>query len=247
MAISVVSVNIERKNHLDRVRDFLISENADIVCLMEVCEEDVIDLAGGRYPFTTYAPNDLQTRFGGGEGTLGVAILSKKPIENVERYYCGENIDKNLKEPGMGTHSPVLLAGETCGVRIGSVHFSWTSDGDADVRQKIHLQLLLKYLESRGEIVVTGDFNIPRGRELYFEIANKFKDNIPENILSTIDPELHRANKNDHGKLALVVDYVWTRHLAESRQGTPEYSVRDVRVISGVSDHCALAYSIDKI
>jgi hypothetical protein len=39
MAIKLVSVNIEGKKHLDTVRDFLMREDSDVVCLMEVAEQ----------------------------------------------------------------------------------------------------------------------------------------------------------------------------------------------------------------
>ena len=58
MSLKLVSVNIEGKKHLKTVTKFLTKENADMVCLMEVREIDVLKLAGEEYPFVVFAPND---------------------------------------------------------------------------------------------------------------------------------------------------------------------------------------------
>lgn len=93
------------------------------------------------------------------------------------------------------------------------------------------MRLLLDLLKGE-EIVIAGDFNIPRGNEMYQKLQTHFRDNIPTEVESTVDPILHYANKDISGTLKLVVDYIWS---------TPKYKVENVRVVSGVSDHCALA------
>jgi endonuclease/exonuclease/phosphatase family metal-dependent hydrolase len=204
---------------------------------MEACQEDLLTLGGGQYPDIQYAPNDVLVHTPNRLKT-GVAILAKIPITEVEKYYCGEDVNTCLNRPGEGTHTPIVLTAIVDGIRLGVVHFSWTHDGNADARQRQTLQKLLAFAHSKGEMILGGDFNIPRGRELYFQLAKEYHDNIPHEIATTIDPQLHRANREIPGNLRLVVDYLWS---------TPKYQVKDVRVESGVSDHCALVCTISLV
>lgn len=236
MTTKIVSLNMERHKHFDKVHDFLRKEDQDIVCLMEAAENDLRQLQGDNYPYVVYATNDAMPS-SEGKGTTGVAVLSKKPIENPEKFYCGEEDLAFLTEPGMGTHAPILITAQIGEIQIGAIHFTWTKDGSVDDRQRKHVGILLDYLKSKGEIVVCGDFNIPRPNEMYQEIAKNYKDNIPSVITTTIDPNLHRVNQIESGKLQYVVDYVWT---------SSKYEVSNLRVVEGVSDHCALVFDVEK-
>ena len=71
-----------------------------------------------------------------------------------------------------------------------------------------------------------GDFNAPRGGEVFDQLASHYSDCVPPEITTTIDQELHRAKG-----LQYVVDSIFS---------TDQYRLEDVRVQSGVSDHCAL-------
>lgn len=240
MAIKLVSLNIEGKKHLKEVGEFLVKTEADIVCLMEVCREDVLELAGEHYPFVVFAPNDVLGNHKNVDDSLvetGVAILSKQVIEESEKDYFGEKPRTFIDRSGTTSHAPVLLTAKVGGLDLGLVHFTWSINGNVSEIQRKHLKLLLGKVKDR-EMVLCGDFNIPRGNELYSEIAKNFKDNIPSEIESTLDPVLHYANKEEVGRLKYVVDYVWS---------TKGYVVTDLQVISGVSDHCALVCTISLV
>lgn len=241
MKIKIVSVNIEGDKHLDTVDTLLVQENPDIVLLMEATEQGMKQLAGSTYPYTAFAPNDVVGNIAGmhGDEKVGVAILSKYTLLGSETYYCEERIEDYLVEKPDATHAPVLLLASVATAddvwQVGAVHFSWTPDGAPNARQRKHAELLIKHLQTKGELLVGGDFNIPRGSELYHKLATSLRDNVPLEAQTTIDPDLHRVNMDNRGKLALVVDYAWS---------TKEYSVGDLRVVSGVSDHCALVYYV---
>lgn len=85
---------------------------------------------------------------------------------------------------------------------------------------------------------MAGDFNIPRGNEMYRKLLSNYRDNIPPTIESTIDPILHYANKEEPGRLKTVVDYVWS---------TPKYLVSGVRLEPGVSDHCGVVSAVSRV
>ncbi len=233
MAIKLVSINIEGQKHLEAVKAFLAREKADVACLMEVYGSDLAWIAQD-YPHVVYGPNNVVSA----GVTLGVAILSKAPITEQEIFYCDGKSATTLDILGDGTHSPVVVMARIGEYQIGVTHFTWVPNGEADARQREHVSTLLEHLGQQGEFVIVGDFNIPRGRELYHELAKHYHDNIPADIATTIDPDLHRANWKERGKLALVVDYVWT---------TKAYNVNNVRVVSSVSDHCGLVCSVSKV
>ena len=240
MATKLISLNIEGKKHLKEVREFLAKSEADIACLMEVCREDVLELAGERYPFVVFAPNDVLGNHKNVDDSLvetGAAILSKKVIEESEKDYFGEKPRTFIDRSGKTSHAPVLLTAKVGGLVLGIVHFTWSINGRVSEIQHKHLKSLLSKVKD-GEMILCGDFNIPRGNELYEELAKNFKDNIPSEIETTLDPVLHYANKEEVGRLKFVVDYMWS---------TKGYKVSDVQVISGVSDHCALVCTISLV
>ena len=100
--------------------------------------------------------------------------------------------------------------------------------------QHKHLDNLLSHLEGK-ELVLCGDFNIPRRNGAYGKLAARYKDNIPSNVKTTIDYELHRVKSEGKPKFEVVVDYLWS---------TPKYEISGVRIVSGVSDHCGLVCEI---
>lgn len=104
-------------------------------------------------------------------------------------------------------------------------------------RQKVNVLELLELVKNE-ELVLAGDFNIPRGNKVYKQVTKLFKDNIPAEVESTIDPDLHYRNTKQAGTLKLVVDYVFS---------TPKYLVSDVKVTPGVSDHCAIVCVVNKL
>lgn len=236
--MKVVSLNIERHKHFDLVKNFLAKENPEIICLMEVCQSDVAILAGEDYPYRIYAPNAVMPE-SEGKGTTGVAILSKEMMDDYEVFYCGEDPDSLLEPVGAGyTHLPVLILANLGDLQIGAIHFTWTPDGSIDDQQRRNMEILLDYLSTKDELVICGDFNIPRGNEMYKKLLTNYRDNVPAEIDTTLDPNLHRANFEISGKLKYVVDYIWS---------TPKYTVSEVRVEQGVSDHCGIVFKISVI
>ena len=115
---------------------------------------------------------------------------------------------------------------------ISTTHFTWTPDGDANEYQRKDLENLMKILDGYKSFVLAGDFNAPRGREIFSAIAAKYKDNIPLEYVSSIDSNLHRAPG-----LKLMVDGLFS---------TPDYKVEDAELVCGVSDHCAIVAKISK-
>lgn len=239
-----MSVNIEGQKHLGAVRDFLLKENPDVVCLQECFPEMIKQMTGNNWPYQFFVPTYKVDQDGRGlkysaTRKWGEAILSKLPMrdKNVLRVKMKTYGPDNLPGYGSDNHLPTVLLATIGGYTIGTTHFTWTPKASVTDRQRAHVAELLKITKGK-ELVLCGDFNIARGNEMYQKLLRDYCDNVPASVETTIDPALHYANKMRPGKLKLVVDYVWS---------TPKYKVSEVRVESGVSDHCALVCTISLV
>ncbi len=85
---------------------------------------------------------------------------------------------------------------------------------------------MLELTKPYKDLVFCGDFNIPRPNKYYQQLRSTFTDNVPEQYLSSIDPDLHHIKG-----LQKMVDYIWTRGVCK---------VTNVHFKNGVSDHLAL-------
>lgn len=235
--MKIISLNVEGQKHLSRVREFLVRENADVVCLQEYFPETRENLLSD-YPYYFFVPTykvdqDQNGLKHSATRVWGELIASKVAFKHTEvrRVTMDDYGSEYLPSYPQDNHLPSLLVVELVNdMKVATIHFTWTPNGTVTLRQNRHIKELLEMTKAE-ELIICGDFNIPRGNEMYHELRKVWQDNIPEKIESTIDPKLHYANKKQEGKLKLVVDYAWS---------TPKYQVRDVRVECGISDHCAV-------
>ena len=233
--LTLASINIERSKHLSRVFSFLEAAGPDVVCLQEVIEEDICAFRNRlHYQHHVYAPlsrhpDDGQNR------SQGLGIFSRLPfVETVEIAYAGEGtgydvLDLTSMHSKYRTNRYVLvLVSITFGGQsfsIANTHFPWTPDGSAAEFQRKACGNLIAALTGR-ELVLCGDFNAPRGGEIFTRLATQWRDNVPSHYVTSIDPKLHRA-----GPLQLMVDGLFS---------TDGYRLSDVVLHNGVSDHCAI-------
>ena len=169
----------------------------------------------------------------------GVAIFSRLPVKAQSvRYYVGrpdtvpDSDDNDPLTYNASNRMVVLCDIEKEGnlFRIGTTHFTWTPDGESTDEQRSDMKALLTLFDGAEEFVLAGDFNVSRGGELFGVLAQRYKDNVPPQYTTSIDGNLHRR-----GQLNRMVDGIFS---------TPSYTVSDVEMISGVSDHCALVAQI---
>jgi len=244
--IRLVSVNIEKDRHFNTVLSFLREKKPNVVCLQEVFEKDMplFEKELGMKGF--FAITHRWRIMSGGRAEiipLGVGILSSLPVTQVlPKYYSGDHLHLQISNEGMDdTEARVLLVAfmNISGVlyTIGTTHFTWSPKGEADDRQRRDLKSFFEKTDEfkNDGIVIAGDFNAPRGREIFREIETRFKDNIPLTYITSLDPRLHRAPLEIKH---LMVDGVFS---------TPEYSVSNVSLNFGVSDHAAIVADIVKI
>ncbi|MEA2056933.1 MAG: hypothetical protein U9O78_04515, partial [Patescibacteria group bacterium] len=109
---------------------------------------------------------------------------------------------------------------------VATTHFTWSANGKTSDLQKNDLKKLKQKLDKIDQFILCGDFNNPRGEYIYDSLASWYSDNIPQEVKTTIDPDLHRA-----GPLQLVVDGLFS---------TDSYQANSVKIVSGLSDHQAV-------
>lgn len=226
MPIKIVQLNVEKNRHLDKVIPFLKKQNADVVCLQEVMQHDIatIEKETGLHGF--FAPISFQPKINDVQGNV---ILSRYPIIEFSIYtyihmenYLGEKLSHNI--------SIAKIAADT-EYTIMCTHFPVTPNGKIDDNQKKAWDKLKIKLASYDQFVLAGDFNAPRGREMFAKFTEMLKDNLPPEVKTTLDPKHHR-----HPHLVYAVDNIFSKNMV----------VSNVKVVDNLSDHKAIVATITK-
>ncbi len=234
----LISVNIEHDKHIDRLMPFFERERPDVLYLQEVFEEDFslmrekFSMEGAFEPYLF-----VKSSLGSGElHKSGCAILTKLPMRDikVEYYYGNASEIKTHGLIAVEDQSKVLLSAnvEISGksYRLATTHFTWSADGDTTDRQREDLKKLLGLLREERSLILAGDFNAPRGREIFSELSKHYRDNIPREYTTSVDKNLHRA-----GDLQLMVDGLFS---------TEDIEFGNVKLVDGVSDHMAIVAEV---
>lgn len=245
--MKLITLNLEGDRHLDVALPFFARENPDILCLQEVYETDMVRIARDNAMHYAFEAMTLRPR-GGIEETsqpFGIGLVSKKEIKRVSAHLYHETVpplsrfDDSTPERTNATIRRMVLIGEIEGMKIGTTHFNWSPNGVEDEAQLEAFPKLIEALNTYSELLLCGDFNIPRGvNSLYGRLISHFTDCIPLEIIGSVDVSRHR--RRDTPLIAeriskYMVDYILTRG---------NYSVSDVRQVCGVSDHCAFVAEI---
>jgi len=239
-SLKLVSCNIEGDRHLPEVVAFVKRETPDIVCFQEVYQENVQNLSQkfGMYSYffpmmKIEKPNAMNFSL---HGLWGITIFSRLKPSKVDCFcYTGrkDNIpvfdDTNPNSPNR-VLVWVELEKNSSVIRIATTHFTWSPKGQTTSLQLEKFTILNSKLSAIGDLVLCGDFNAPRGKEIWRLLPAKYQDHIPPEVTTTIDPKLHRA-----GDIQYVVDALFS---------TPEYEVTSVKVVSGVSDHMGIVGTV---
>jgi endonuclease/exonuclease/phosphatase family metal-dependent hydrolase len=200
-------------------------------------------------------------------GVLGLAILTRHPVRAVQhRYYSPavaiddlqEYLAPRLKDDDFSPKSvdipfeipkfthpnsmwrvlssvEVEVSGEW--YRVANTHFTWSDDGQFTTKQAEDFRRFWANIEDLGEVILTGDFNSPRGghgdgANPYDLLSDRMESVVPMEETTTLDPNLHRG-----GELHLVVDGIFL---------TPTYSAHKVTLAVGVSDHKPILAEVEK-
>ena len=252
VSLRLVSINIERSKHLDSVSPFITREAPDVLCVQELMERDVEAISSVFHPQSHVYFSMSRIREGSDVGVFGLGIFSRSPITR-SGAPCYVGPSDTLPDTDSGdarTFNNQNRAVQWCDMekegetfRIGTTHFTWTPHGAPDDAQRRDVTALLHQLDALGDMVLCGDFNAPRGGEIFARIAQRYTDTIPATYDWSLDPVLHRAGDALKGSAealglpGLMVDGLFS---------TPGYLVSEVRLESGVSDHMAIVATVEK-
>lgn len=239
--LKLVCINVERSKHLDTALPFIERVKPDVLCVQELIGHDVDSFAGALGSVVHhYTP--MSRLLAEQPGALsGIGIFSRLPATFSESYYAKQSDEipeTHPQESGTFNNDNRLVLSadiqqEGGDMRICNTHFTWTPNGEADDVQRQDLVIMQGILDTLGEFALCGDFNAPRGREIFTALAARYRDNIPPEYQTSIDGSIHRA-----GNLQLMVDGLFT---------TPAYEASNVSLEGGVSDHMAIVADIRKV
>lgn len=244
--MKLLSLNVEGVVHLPRVMPLIKNELPDVICLQEAGTPYRDELEALGYQ-VTFAPRCIRTH-AEEEFTDGLLFASRLPAVvtsyNFYTPHTGVVLEEFNEETGRhNTPGQVLLGavehnGKT--YHLGTTHFTWTRNGDVPcVAQQTDMQNFLALIVKFPAHCICGDFNIPRAtNRLYAEVTAHYRDEVPTELVTSLDAEFHRLKDNAIKAPLLaryLVDYIFSQ---------PGYTVSNVRQVFGVSDHAALVCEI---
>lgn len=238
--MKIISVNIERRKHLEKITELIKVEKPDVVFFQEICQRDLAffeKLIGGT---GYYVPMVFKEKV---NDYQGIGVVSKLPATHQAKLLVAreDEMQKQIKSSGTGSYQPAdyhvlfTTVNNTDGkiYNFASTHLPVTPVGSVTDYQLETIDRVLNLLSVYEDMVLVGDTNAPRGREAFTKLSEHFADNIPEEYYSSLDNELHRA-----APLEFMVDVLFT---------SKEYSVKNTRLVCGVSDHCAVCAEVFKL
>lgn len=243
--MKLISCNVEGDRHFkERLFPLFAKEKADVLALQEVFEADLerIKKVSGLdqylfYPQANITKPNIHLPL---KGEWGVAIFANDIIQKDGFYYFRNHDDRLVVFQNDNSNSidRVALRAKVKVddhlFQIINIHFTWSGRGQITDEQRISYQILESYLSKHGQCILCGDLNSPREGEIFDHLATIYHDNIPTQVKTTIDKNLHKSGKD----IQLVVDCLFT---------SPDYQVEDIRVVPNTSDHMAVVAEIKKV
>ena len=238
MKIKIVNLNIEGDKHLPEVIGLVERERPDLLCFQEIFQTDFNYFSGrfkmkGVFSPTVFIDQPGKPGFGK-RGVYGIAMIGRLPGKFGSGYYFkrrGQGLPVYGGKPNSGNRA-VVWQKINNGPTVAATHFTWSKAGQTTEKQRQELKGLIKLLVRVKPDVVNGDFNAPRGGEIWTKLTERFVDNIPAEIKTTLDPKLHYANG-----VELVVDGFFTAPKNKTQ-------VKSLRLVNEVSDHLAIVAEI---
>lgn len=239
MPVKLFNLNIEGDKHFQRWLPAALREKPEVVCLQEVFGKDM-DFISDTLGMTGYFVPTMDiaevNKYNiSPRGLWGIGFFTNLTHTTpAVQYYAGEGTIAVFKRPEDSARALIVStvtssSGEQ--LNIATTHFTWTHNGEANENQRVDLTALLEAVEGYTDIVLCGDFNAPRGKETFDRLASVFHDNLPQDVVSTLDADLHYKK----GAIQLAVDTIFS---------SSGYKVTDCRVLTGISDHSGLVAEI---
>jgi endonuclease/exonuclease/phosphatase family metal-dependent hydrolase len=236
----LLTLNCEGIKHLDDWVPVVANLNVDVLCVQELFASSIPLLESRLGLRGTYVPTvvvDAPNRYLPDlEGEWGIGIFSRYPLQNIQIHqYGGPAKMQSFQVPNDDQRFFLSAEIEIDGTTfvVGTLHFTWSAEGEISQLQQADFHVLESQLATYSDLILCGDFNAPRGREMYAQFAARYNDLLPSQYTTTIDGDRHYA-----GPLELVVDTVFATH---------HYAARECRPISGLSDHKGIFAELEKL
>lgn len=265
MSLNVGTLNVGRllqertRAYLERV-SMGTEPIPDVMCIQDIPFRDL-----GMFewaPHIAFAPmtNHL---INGVRAVVGIAIVSRYFMTDIAHYTVwGDGKLKDIKgvndqnqrrfptaendEVINSTEDRVVVCATVCKdgmeYNIATTHGMWVRDGVTnDVQRQCMTRLrntLIGESYRRRGMVLAGDMNFNRGGEVYKMFTLDWNDCVPFEVDNTLDPDHPVVRKG----IKVVTDYVMTH----KGHNCDNYTVTDVRLQAGVSDHCVLSATVSR-
>lgn len=225
----------------DNILDFIYRERPHVVLLQEVYEgslDRIRNALEGQVVFSRMCRLSLTDRVEDAEG-WGVAIGSRYNLLDVGMDYyhgCREDSDTIVLNNGLQSTSSLLQAKLAVGsarFNFATTHFTWHNRAEPSDEQLADFKKLDILLAKLPDLVLTGDFNSPRGQPIFDSIAKRYRDNIPVDVETTFDTTVRPG-----ATWKLVVDGLFT---------SGHYRAENVRMVQGLSDHQGILGQVQKV
>lgn len=228
-----------------KILDFIYREKPDVVLLQEVFEDSLEGFGNalnGQLLFSQMCRVSLTDKEEEVKG-WGVAIgFRHKLIESREDFYHGSSETSNglllnvLNQHGQFPASTLLQARIEVGsdrFNFGTTHFTWVRGAEPSDEQLQDFLKLTVILDRTPDLVLTGDFNSPRGYPIFDRLAGMYQDNIPANDRTTLDSGVKPEITWEY-----VIDGFFT---------SQHYLAKEVRMVQGLSDHQGILAEVQRV
>ena len=165
MLIATWNVNSIR-SRIDHVKEWLISNNVDILCLQETKTEDQF------FPVEIFSNLGYEVSISGQKSYNGVAIISKFPISDIQLGF--DTVISDYKDLAVLNQQKRIISAEINDIRIINVYVPNGSSLDSDkfIYKEKWIKGLHAYLRkinsSHTPICLLGDFNIaPEDKDIH--------------------------------------------------------------------------------
>ncbi|MBI2600655.1 endonuclease/exonuclease/phosphatase family protein [Candidatus Daviesbacteria bacterium] len=236
MKLKVLSWNIWKGQHLDKIIEVLEKESADIIGLQEIKVQDGTNIAeiiaeklGYDFVYCKAYTTDRHTP----PYDLGNAVLSKFSITENECILLSTLEDYKKEEAAMTEPRGACIAkiningGE---ITFISTHLAFSLECKPVAIREIQLNTLLKVIDKKNTVLM-GDFNSVPESDVVRKLSEKLINTDPEM------KELSWINYRDPNKTKYRIDYIFT---------TPDLKAENFQIVeTDASDHYPLLIDLE--
>tara|TARA_B100000965_G_scaffold153435_1_gene127570 strand:+ start:266 stop:1093 length:828 start_codon:yes stop_codon:yes gene_type:complete len=154
------------RSRIDHVKEWLITNNVDILCLQETKTEDQF------FPVEIFSSLGYEVSLSGQKSYNGVAIISRIPISDIKIGF--DSVISEYKDLSILSQQKRIISAEINGVRIINVYVPNGSSINSDkfIYKEKWLECLKTYIReiksNNTPICLLGDFNIaPEDRDIH--------------------------------------------------------------------------------